>query len=538
MALRMTCPTKRKGSENWHYRRRIPAEIRTILAKIPKSQRPPNWYAAEVCISLGTADRAEAKAKCPDVAAEVERVMAALRDGPKPLSRMQICALSGELYKAFAEGLEADPVLTPEQWLRVAEMNEEARQGRYGAVARLGIHASEEDRQIASMEARFGQMADKFLSRRGIVTDEESRWRLIEQASRDLSEAAKKLARNADGDYAVDQYAKRFPKFEAKAHLKPEGPRASLTALLTAWHAAALLRMTKRDANRMKRNMEKFIAFLGHDSVARATTDDVIRWAEHRRQTASYVTVNGSDLASIKNVFGWAAARPRAWIEVNPAAGVKAEGKKKARVRDPFFDQREISAILNTALAVPTSKREAPKTTAAKRWVPWLCAYSGARVTEMIQLRKQDVRKEREGWIIRLTPEAGNIKNDEFRDVPVHDHLIELGFIHFVNGAAEGPLFCSVGKDGTTAGPAEGVYQRIRKLVRGVVKSKTVQPNHAWRYTFKTFGVEADIAPLVLDAICGHAPKTKGDEYARITIKTRAAAMAKFPRYMLDAEAE
>jgi hypothetical protein len=34
---------------------------------------------------------------------------------------------------------------------------------------------------------------------------------------------------------------------------------------------------------------------------------------------------------------------------------------------------------------------EAPKLAAAKRWVPWLCAFTGARVGEMLQLRKAEI---------------------------------------------------------------------------------------------------------------------------------------------------
>ena len=46
-------------------------------------------------------------------------------------------------------------------------------------------------------------------------------------------------------------------------------------------------------------------------------------------------------------------------------------------------------------------------------------------------------------------------------------------------------------------------------------------------------GAEADIETLVLDSICGHSPGTKGNEYTRITLKKRIAAMKKFPRYVL-----
>jgi hypothetical protein len=85
MALRMTCPTKRKGSENWYYRRRIPADVQAILAGMPKSRQPRNWSASEINISLRTADREVAKAKFAAVAAAVEKTLAALRAGPQPL---------------------------------------------------------------------------------------------------------------------------------------------------------------------------------------------------------------------------------------------------------------------------------------------------------------------------------------------------------------------------------------------------------------------------------------------------------------------
>ncbi|BCA18143.1 hypothetical protein BDHH15_13580 [Bradyrhizobium diazoefficiens] len=528
----MACPTKRRGSDNWYYRKRIPKDVQAILAKLPKDQRPPNWFKDQISISLGTGDRTAAKAKCPEVAAEVERTMAALRDGPKSLTDKQISALSGELYKAFAAGLEDSPVLTTEQWLRVAELNEQARQGEYGAVAGLGIHRSQEERRRASLEERFGRMADIFLTRRGVVTDHESRWKLIEWASRDLSEAARKLSRNADGDFSPDDYAKRFQPFEPTPS-KATG--RSLTALAVAWHKAALDRgVTKRDADRIKRRFEVLIEFLGHDDASRVSKQDIIRWKDQRlADKRSVKLINDTDIASFSNVFNWGVERE--WLASNPTDGTRIKSKrKKAEVREKFFLPDEAAAILQHAAAIVGSKREDPKTTAAKRWVPWLCAYSGARVAEMIQLRKQDVRKDPvHGWIIRLTPEAGSIKNNKFCDVPVHEHLIATGFIDFVNNAKAGHLFCDTGKGGAIEGPAEGVYKRVYEMVRELVPREMRQPNHAWRYTFKSYGLEVGIEALTLDAISNHAPKSQGEMYTKVTLKTRSNAMRKFPRYAL-----
>lgn len=170
MVLRMACPTKRPGSDNWYFRRRIPADVQAILAKMPKTQRPRNWYAKHISISLKTADRAVAKAKCPEIATEVERQLKALREGPKALTAKQIAALSGIVYRAFAEGLETNPGLTNEAWLRVAEANELAKRGNPLLIAKDDM-----ERREFSMEQRFGPLADATLTREGIVTDNESR---------------------------------------------------------------------------------------------------------------------------------------------------------------------------------------------------------------------------------------------------------------------------------------------------------------------------------------------------------------------------
>src|SRR3954471_23347122 len=63
MVLRMASLTKREGSANWFYRRTIPAAVQRLLARLPKSRWPANWYRTHLSISLRTPDRAVAKAK-------------------------------------------------------------------------------------------------------------------------------------------------------------------------------------------------------------------------------------------------------------------------------------------------------------------------------------------------------------------------------------------------------------------------------------------------------------------------------------------
>lgn len=532
MVLRMACPTKRHGSDNWYFRRQIPADVRVILEKLPKAQRPRNWYRTHISISLKTANRAEAKGRCPEIAAEVEKQIAALRSGPKPLTTMQISALAGEMYRAFAENLEGNPVLSAQQWLEVAEVNEAARKGAFALPAKMLFNRTEADQRRASMEKRFGPMVDAFLKGRGIFTVEESRRKLISQFSVEASEAAKKLARNADGNYTPDTYAERFPKFE---NIAPQSSGKGLKALVDAWYVAALPRVKKRTADRFKRRGEEFKEFLGHDDLSRITEADLQRWADARTaEGIAEKTINADDWSALKTILKWGTKRE--WLASNPARDIgKYRGRRKEQVREKYFTSSEIVAILDRSASVTKGQRENPTTAAAKRWVPWLCAYSGARVSEMIQLRKQDVREDAQhGWVIRLSPKAGSIKNAKFCDVPVHQHLIDTGFVAFVDGAKGGHLFCNLDKNGEITGPKQGVYKRIRDMVREVVKDPEIAPNHAWRYTFKSLGLEAGIEEAVLDAISNHAPKHQGGKYTKVTLKTRADAMAKFPRYTID----
>lgn len=67
--------------------------------------------------------------------------------------------------------------------------------------------------------------------------------------------------------------------------------------------------------------------------------------------------------------------------------------------------------------------------------------YTGSRIGEVAQLRRGDI-VDVDGVhpMIQLTPEAGTIKDGEFRHVPVHPRLIELGFLEWTCAEkVEGP---------------------------------------------------------------------------------------------------
>lgn len=122
-----------------------------------------------------------------------------------------------------------------------------------------------------------------------------------------------------------------------------------------------------------------------------------------------------------------------------------------------------------------------------------LAAYTGARVGELAQLRKQDVARVRDHWTIRLTPEAGTIKTNEARTVIIHLRLVELGFPAFVEAAPAGHLFLKVAANGDVLRPLQGLKNRLGEFSRSIVSDPNVAPMHGWRHRFKTVGMEAGI---------------------------------------------
>ncbi len=125
----------------------------------------------------------------------------------------------------------------------------------------------------------------------------------------------------------------------------------------------------------------------------------------------------------------------------NPFAGVKVTVPKKVRLRETrAFRPQEARTILQAASAITDTRSP---TEAAKRWVPWLCAYTGARPGEMAQLRKIDVIKEEGIPVLQITPEAGTVKGSMGAARSSSSTPYNSGFLKFVAQHVDRPLFYS-----------------------------------------------------------------------------------------------
>ncbi len=169
------------------------------------------------------------------------------------------------------------------------------------------------------------------------------------------------------------------------------------------------------------------------------TADEAQHWARSLvTDKRSAYTVKNTWVSAPCAVLGW--ALDEKLISTNPFADVSIRVPKKVinREEGKAFSDKEQQAVLKAALAIKDT--ESP-IKAAYRWVPWLCAYSGARAGEITQLRGQDVAQHDSFVVMKIKPEAGNVKGSMPRTVPIHEHVIEQGFLAYAKSKGKGPLF-------------------------------------------------------------------------------------------------
>ena len=260
------------------------------------------------------------------------------------------------------------------------------------------------------------------------------------------------------------------------------------------------------------RAVQSFTSFLGHADAARVTADDLQAWKEALiAQGLTAKTIRDSKLVALRAILQWGADNRR--LASNPAARINMDVKRKASDRNVrSFTDEEAAVILKAALK---------ETNPVLRWVPWLCAYSGARVSEVCQLRVEDVCRIEDIWCMKFDPEAGSLKTvSSERAVPLHQAVLDHGFLAYVGTVKSGPLFSKLSPDKFGKRGGNGT-KMIGRWVRGLGLTDTrLQPNHSWRHRMKTLGRRCGIATDIVNAITGHGRRSVADAYGEYEIAT------------------
>jgi integrase len=514
-------------------RKVIPLDVREEYAKLYGQRTEERLNTGPMPVTLA---RAKHREWSSEIEGRIGNIRASRSGHGRTLTPKEARALAGEWYDWFTKRMAALnwPAETWEdyEWHAV-------RSQLYGPAIEGGVFSGDPldfwERDSAMRDRVRPLIADEakshqFLAARGLVLEPASRDMFLDYVTRDFFAALALLTRRARGDYGPDKWVEQFPQFS-----NATDPSLTPWALFERWIGKA-----KPASSTVDRWRAVFLRLCGdfpNVSASAFLPEQMQEWANGLiDEKRSALTVADVWVGAARTVFGWAVEERL--ILRNPFVGWRVKVPKKIRTRETkAFTEGEIRTILSAAVAVKVDR----KTNAAKRWCPWLAAYSGARMGELTQLRGADIIQQDGIYAMRISPEAGTTKTKEPRVVPLHEHLVEQGFVGFVETSGKGPLFYNdtesrhaLPNDATN--PRKPRYVKAREhlaaWVRGLgVVDPELSPNHAWRHTFKAVGFRSGISEKVLDAIVGHAPATVGRGYGEPTLVDKANELRKFPRF-------
>jgi integrase len=361
--------------------------------------------------------------------------------------------------------------------------------------------------------------AQRLTRQHGIAADADSIRRIAAALYGTKLKAAETLRRRAEGDYSPDTHVAEFPPIVAAetsaAQTPPTTPEtkrdaAPLTSdkLVDAW--AAETQPAPATVKKYRGTFRNLVRILGFDDVRRITADDVVRFKEARLAEGKDVGTVADDVLNAGAVFRWATKNRK--VAGNPFAGMAPKVKRRGPApRDPYSD--------DDAKRILTAARQE---TGALRWLPWLLCFTGARLGELAELRRGDVRKEAGVMILDIRPteeRAGKNENMQ-RMIPLHPALIAEGFLDYVAELPADPagaLFPDIAasKDGTRTTNAQAQHGRWMRDVVGIKDPKKA-PAHSWRHRMEDELRKVRALPEVQDAITGrHNPRNAGAGYGK-----------------------
>jgi integrase len=383
------------------------------------------------------------------------------------------------------------------------------------------------------------QVVRDFVSNSGLdVVPGSQDWQALSQGF--MRAEIEALTRSVEFDNGVAGGAPQDPMIRPVIRSERRGAPVSFKALFDDYIKSRQAVGYHRDggANWLQ-PIQSFTAYLGHDDARRITREDVIGWRDSLLAGGLKAkTVGDKHLAAVRAVLRWAVDNAR--LDTDVSEKVKQAVPRKVQSREKGFTDEEAVKVLKSTVSyqpeevINPSNRESKHISAAKRWVPLLCAFTGARVAEITQLRKEDVRQESNRWVLRITPDAGSVKTGQFRDVPLHRQVIALGFDEFLKSREPGPLFHAAPKTEKYLDHARTTASRLSDwLKKKEIVPPGVPPTHGWRHRFKTVGRELGLSDRVIDAIQGHAGRTAGDNYGDVTLAAKQRAIDALPEYEL-----
>ena len=204
-------------------------------------------------------------------------------------------------------------------------------------------------------------------------------------------------------------------------------------------------------------------------------------------------------LITTSSLFKW--AQRHGYTDVNYAEGLTVGKDKSPR------DERQVFAPEDLQHLCGTEEFKSKFDTPYKYWVTLLGLYTGARLEEICQLRVEDIRQEKDVWIIDINGDYDKkLKNKNAkRIIPIHPKLLELGFldrVNFLRFVDQERLFPDLKKGRDGYGTVASKWFARYRAKCGITEAGKVF--HSFRHTFIDHLKQKGVAIDKIAALVGH----------------------------------
>lgn len=190
-------------------------------------------------------------------------------------------------------------------------------------------------------------------------------------------------------------------------------------------------------------------------------------------------------------------------IEVTGAQGVRRPKDRRA------YELGELNALYASRLYTDGYRPDGQAVDAAY-WAPLLGPFVGARIEEVCQLRVEDVQRVNGTWCIRicdLAPDQNVKTRGSFRRVPLHDVVIQSGFLLYAASMARARherLFPTLSNENANRIYSNSVGKWFGRYLETIGLVDHRLDYHSFRYTFRQQASLCGIDNEVRDALTGH----------------------------------
>lgn len=528
--------------------------------------------ATEIWKSLGTKDPKEAKRIAPTITQRQREAwdseLAALLAGipiPEPVARKAYKPTQAEIEAAAWQWVAEDLRTYERQRQALGPARAEERERRKAEREAIsGPLFAGSEVLFPSAADMYGNVAEALIKANG--------WDVLPESPEflhlcNIIRGGRLTTLNAmeardGGDYLSPTANPKRPPQPVTAS-EPEAPKAkpgeSLTELWPQYMRERGKNRSVEDQHRKERVVKRFAEFVGERrSIKTITKDDATAFkrdlAHFPRNADNYhefkgkpfpeivkvnrakkhPTINAKTLNNYLSMLGgyWR------WLNANGYTSVSRitedlaiEIPESERSRDSFtHDELKAIFALPAFTGCESSKEDNRPGTVRlsdwRFWIPVICLYTGARLGEIAQLRKEDLRKEQGKWCFHITDDGEGMtaktKNSR-RFVPVHPELIRLGLLTYHAKQTNARLFPELEPEaGRLSTP---VSKWWRRQLRGQGIKRIEGTQHQFRHTYmdalRAAGyMNSEIRPLV-----GHKEGSTTEDYGNLpqgTIQKRA----------------